>query len=131
MRVSSGTICLTGQTALPDTRGFAGSTAQVVQPGTTNPAFGHQFDFLDPRIMQGESFLDANPVGDLSDGVSGVHGAAFATNNDTLVNLDPFLVTLDDADMYAYGITGTEMRMVHAHLLEIDSVNYSAHNVLV
>jgi hypothetical protein len=74
--------------------------------------------------MKGKGLFNAHTMGYLSYSIRGIHITVFPFDNHTLKNLYPLLVSLDNADVDLYGITGTKLRVIKPHLLLIDSVKY-------
>lgn len=116
---------------LPDTCCFTATAAQVEESGSAYATTGDNFDLLDSWIMQSKGLLDTDTVGNFSYGVGGVHGAAFTSDYHALEDLDTLFASFDDADMYLDGITGTELRVIHTHLLSFDFIDDCTHNVSV
>ncbi len=72
--------------------------------------------------MKGKGLLNTYTMGNFTDSEGGVHGSAFTLENHALENLNTLFVALNDADVYLNGITGTKVRHVKAHLLQIDLI---------
>jgi hypothetical protein len=67
--------------------------------------------------MQRKGFFNADTVGDLPDGVGGVHCTTLSFDNNTLKDLDTFLAALNDTDVYLDIVARTKIRMILPHLL--------------
>ena len=120
---------LSWQTTLANTRRFSSEIAEVVETSPTDTTFRKEFDLFNARIMEREGLLDADAMGNLPYGIGRIHGAMLALGNDTLKDLNTFLASLNDPDMYFHAITGSKIGVVLPHLFQIDSFNYCAHNV--
>src|SRR5210317_1438339 len=74
--------------------------------------------------MQGKGFLNPYTMGYLPHGKCSTHVSSSSADNNTLENLNSFLVAFNDTDMHLDGVAGTEVRHIMAHLFSIDSFNY-------
>lgn len=91
--------------------------AEVVEAGAADFAEAGDFNFGDLWGVQGEDALDAFSIRDFADGISGVEAGSFAGDDETGVNLDPFLVTFDNAAVDFDGVSDTELWDVRFELL--------------
>lgn len=118
-----------GGALLDGDRVLALTAAEVVEASAADFAEANDLDFGNLWGVKRENTFDAFAVGDLADGVSGVEAGTFAGNDETGVDLNPLLVTFDNAAMDFDGISHTELRNVRFELLLFEFGN-DVHSVL-
>lgn len=131
MYVLHGRLESAGQPTFADARRLAGEIAEVVETCPADPTLGEQLDALDTGVVQSKCLFDADTVRDLAHRIGGIHGAVLALGDHAMEDLDALLAALDDPDMDLDGVAGTEIRMILAHLFQIDPFNNCAHNVFL
>src|SRR5207302_11495662 len=74
--------------------------------------------------------LNAFAVGNAADGKRFIQAASFAADHDPGENLDPLLISFDDASMDADAVADLEIRTVAFQLLFFDRVDDAVHDLL-
>src|SRR5271170_5757062 len=96
--------------ALDNARGFAGTTAQIIELRPPHDPAADHLDRGDPRRIHRKDALDPFAVGDLSQSEVRVHPGVFAPDAHTFEGLDALALALDDAQADAHGIPWLEFR---------------------
>jgi hypothetical protein len=80
--------------------------------------------------MQRKCFFNTNAMGHFPDGERCIHESIPAASNDTLENLNSFLVTLDDPAVDPDRVTNPKIRHIKTHLFLVNLINnFSTHNL--
>src|SRR5688572_18173848 len=97
-----------GLALLLDLGGLAAQVAQVVELRAAHVTAGDDLDLVDDRRVEREGPLDTDAEGDLADGEGAADAAAVDADHDTLEDLDPGPVALDDLHVHLDGVTRAE-----------------------
>ena len=84
------------------------AVAQVVQLGAANLTVTDDLDLLDGRSVDGEHLLDADAVGQTTNGEGLLDTAVLLGDNGTLEDLDSLAVALFDLVLDTNGVTDLE-----------------------
>ncbi|CDO37734.1 hypothetical protein SPHV1_390003 [Novosphingobium sp. KN65.2] len=112
--------------ALGDAGALTGTTAQVVQLGTTHDAAANHGDRIDVRRVQRENAFHAFTEADLADGEVRTHATVRTRDAHAFEVLDAGTGTFDDLHADADGVARTELRDILAGLgnfLGLDLLN--------
>ena len=99
--------------------------AQVVQLGAANLTVTDDLDLLDGRSVDGEHLLDADAVGQTTNGEGLLDTAVLLGDNGTLEDLDTLTVTFLNLQVDLDGVTDGDGRNVSLLLL----LNKSLHEI--
>ena len=114
---------------LLDAGGFADPVAEVVELGPAHVTATEDFNGLDDRSVNGENAFDTDAKADLPNRERLADAATLAGNHNTFERLGPFPATLDDTNVHAHGVAGTEVRYVIAQLGALDVIE-RVHGIL-
>src|SRR5579864_4781535 len=93
---------------------------QIKELGAADPAFAENLDLLDAGRVEREGPLDADAVGDPTDGKRRAQPAAAAPDHGTLERLQTIAAALRHLHVHAHGISGGKRRQSRSDLLAFD-----------
>src|SRR5215208_1754067 len=108
--------------AFPERRGLADSLPQEVQLRPSHLAVADDLDLLDPRAVDLERPLNADPARDPANRDRAGDPTAAQAHDSALEDLDPLAVPLDDLGRDLDGIARRDLREIRSELVGDDLV---------
>ena len=105
---------------VPNARGLSDALAQVVQAAASHATAVLDLDGRQTWAVQREDTLNADTVGELTDGEGGTDAVVVPGDAGSLEDLDTLLLALANTDVDAKGVASPELRDVLSRLKAVE-----------